>query len=62
MELLKKMIRNCFLQYQHDAESIPLTEEEYKHLCQKIIKAKEQVRDSDIYELVQDVVYEYLTK
>lgn len=59
-KLLHKMIRNCFLQYQHSVDSIPLNEQDYNELCDRIENRRKE-ENSDIYEIVEDVVYEYLS-
>lgn len=59
---LRKMIRNCFYQYNHDLDSIPLSNNEFEILCAKIIKIKENNACLEIHDIIQDVVYEYLTK
>jgi len=61
-KLLIKMINNCFLQYSHDIDSLGLSPTELLELCKKIINEKENNPDIEIYELVNDIVYEYLTK
>ncbi|WP_078545906.1 YqzH family protein [Litchfieldia alkalitelluris] len=61
-KLLQKMIRNCFLQYHHNLDSVPLTAEEYTELMILIKKEKELNPDQDIYDVINDFVYEYLTK
>ncbi len=60
--LFRKMIRNCFIQYQHDFHSIPLSEEEYEKLAEKVQKIINEDPKSDVYEAVNDVVYEYLSE
>ncbi|WP_404442898.1 hypothetical protein LG307_13645 [Sutcliffiella horikoshii] len=60
--LVKKMIRNCFIQYQHDWESVPLSEEEYEKMAEEIKELIANDPESDVYEVVQDAVYEYLSK
>lgn len=59
---LKKLIRNCFLHYKHDVELFPLTDSEWHELCTKIILEKQKHPTIDLYEIVHDVVYDYLTK
>ncbi|MBB3867336.1 hypothetical protein JTI59_08020 [Parageobacillus toebii] len=59
---LKKLIRNCFLQYGHDTESLFLHDFEWKQLCEKILLEKTNHEDMDMYEIVHDVIYEYITK
>jgi hypothetical protein len=53
---LRKLIRNCFLQYGYDSESLPLNNEEWKQLCAKISAKKTADGDMDLYEIVQDVI------
>lgn len=60
--LLKKMIRNCFCQYNHNFDSIPLSSIEFDILCAKVLKAKEDNTCLEIHDIIQDVVYEYLTE
>ncbi|MGG6437274.1 YqzH family protein [Saccharococcus caldoxylosilyticus] len=59
---LRKLIRNCFLQYGYDNESLPLNNEEWKQLCAKILAKKTDDGDMDLYEIVHDVIYDYITK
>lgn len=56
------MIRNCFIQYQHDLESVPLSEEEYKRMTAEITEILRTDDASDVFEIVNDVVYEYLSQ
>ncbi len=60
--LVKKMIRNCFIQYQHDFESVPLNEEEYEKMASEVNQLTSEDPTLDVFEVVQDVVYEYLSK
>ncbi|UAL45932.1 YqzH family protein [Sutcliffiella horikoshii] len=60
--LVKKMIRNCFIQYQHDFESVPLNEEEYEKMASEVNQLTSEDPALDVFEVVQDVVYEYLSK
>jgi hypothetical protein len=39
----------------------PLAAEDYKELCNKIILEKEKHTDIELYELINDIVYDYLT-
>jgi hypothetical protein len=59
---IKKLIRNCFLQYGYDTESLFLNDFEWKQLCEKILLEKTNHEDMDMYEIVHDVIYEYITK
>ncbi|WP_082153482.1 YqzH family protein [Bacillus sp. LL01] len=56
------MIRNCFVQYQHDFQSIPLSEEEYEKMVEEVNSIVAEGPESDVFEVVNDVVYEYLSK
>lgn len=58
--LIKKMIRNSLYKYQHDDASIPLTTADYEELYKRILHMYEEGKE-DLYEIVEDVVYEYLT-
>lgn len=60
-KLIKKMITSCFLQYNHDLDSVPLSEEEYKALYEEICAAKAKDPGHDLFELIEDAVYSYLT-
>ncbi len=55
-KLIYKMIRQCFQQYEHEASA-----EDYEKLYERIIE--EQIKEEHIplYELINDVIYEYLT-
>ncbi|MGM0834665.1 MAG: YqzH family protein [Bacillota bacterium] len=61
-KLLRKMIRNCFIQYQHDLESVPLSEEDYIRMTAEITELLQKEEASDVFEVVNDVVYEYLSQ
>ncbi|ART77050.1 hypothetical protein B4U37_13770 [Sutcliffiella horikoshii] len=60
--LVKKMIRNCFIQYQHDVESVPLNEEEYEKMAEEVSRAVAEDADLEVFDAVNDVVYEFLSK
>ncbi len=60
--LLKKMIRNCFIQYQHDFDSIPLSDVEYEKMAEEVKKMINLNQESDVHEAINDAVYEYLSK
>lgn len=59
--LLKKMIQSCFYQYNYDLDSIPLSSHEFELLCAKVTKIKEDDTCLEIHDIIQDIVYEYLT-
>lgn len=60
-KLIEKMIKNCFKQY-YEPEAAPIGPHDLQVLAKRILKAKEEEPAADIYELVNDVVYEFLTK
>lgn len=55
-KLIYKMIRQCFQQYEHVA-----SDEDYEELYEQIIEKQTQEEPIALYELINDVVYEYLT-
>lgn len=59
---LAKLVRNCLLQYGYDTESFPLNDSEWRQLREKILSAKTNDEEMDMYEIVNDVIYEYITK
>lgn len=61
-KLLYKMIRNGFIQYNHLAESVPLSEEDYEELYKEIHERMKREPESDLHEIVQDIIYDYLTE
>ncbi|AYA76924.1 hypothetical protein DOE78_16575 [Bacillus sp. Y1] len=54
-KLIYKMLRQCFQQYEHEA-----SEEDYEKLCERVVEEAEGAQVA-LYELINDVVYEYLT-
>jgi hypothetical protein len=60
--LINKMIRNCLTQYGYGAASVPLSEQDYENLSDKILTIKAQETSEDLYAIIHDVVYEYLTQ
>ncbi|MCM3566706.1 YqzH family protein [Neobacillus mesonae] len=60
-KLVVKMIRNCFKQY-HESDLIPISNSDLEELATRILKAKEKEAEEDLFEVVNDVVYEFLTK
>lgn len=58
---MRKMIKNCFIQYQHDLESVPLSEEDYIRMTAEITEIL-RTEETDVFEVVNDVVYEYLSQ
>jgi hypothetical protein len=58
--LIEKMIRNSLYQYQHTIDSIPLTKADYVYLYARILHLYSSGK-GELHEIVEDVVYEYLT-
>ena len=56
------MIRNCFIQYQHDLESVPLSEEDYIRMTAEVTEILQKEDAFDVFEVVNDVVYDYLSQ
>ncbi|MGP3608333.1 YqzH family protein [Anoxybacillus sp. PDR2] len=58
---LRKLIRNVLHQYGYHPETWNLDEDEWHRLCAYVTAEKEKNRNADIYELVHDAVYEFIT-
>ncbi len=54
-KLIYKMLRQCFQQYDHEA-----SEEDYEKLYKQVVEEAKEAQVA-LYELINDVVYEYLT-
>jgi hypothetical protein len=61
-KFVRKMIRNCFYQYNHTEDTVPLSETDYELLLRKVLVLQKEANNTDLHEIVEDVVYEYLTK
>ncbi|MFS0635717.1 YqzH family protein [Mesobacillus foraminis] len=60
-KLIKKMVKNCFLQYSPGVEeAVTLSEEEFEMMYSKISQMKMREPNVDLYEIVHDVVYDFL--
>jgi len=55
-KLVYKRLRQCFQQYEHEA-----SEEDYEKLYERIIEEQAKEEQIPLYELINDVIYEYLT-
>jgi hypothetical protein len=53
------MLKNSFLQYGRDLDIDPLSKDDSLQLIEKITDEKDN--DTEWYEVVEDVVYSYLT-
>ncbi|MGP7816159.1 YqzH family protein [Niallia sp. 01092] len=56
---INKMIKNALKQYH--TESTILNDHDFENMYKKIIYSKKESPEVDIYDLVQDVVYGYIT-
>ena len=61
-KLIIKMIKNCFKQYYSDIESLPVSEEDLEELADQIIQQQREQSSVELYEVVNDTVYEFLTR
>ncbi|WP_445492069.1 YqzH family protein [Niallia sp. 03133] len=57
--LIIKMIKNTLKQYH--AESNMLNNQDFENMYKKILYSKKESPESDMYDLVQDIVYGYIT-
>jgi hypothetical protein len=60
-KLIIKMIKNCFRQYYSEVDSLPMSEEDLEELAYRIIQMKTEQPAADLYEVINDTVYEFLT-
>ncbi|AKU25666.1 hypothetical protein AVP43_01257 [Geobacillus stearothermophilus] len=58
---LQKQVRNCLRHYGYDDDMMPLGEDDWRELCTRIAAAKERQPNADMYELVHDAVYRFIT-
>ncbi|MFK9093178.1 YqzH family protein [Bacillus salipaludis] len=58
-KLVVKMIKNCFKQY-YEGDSVPIGDSDLEVLTERIFQLKEEDPTADLYEVVNDVVYEFL--
>lgn len=58
-KLVVKMIRNCFKQY-YEADSLPIGEQDLEELTRRVFQIKEEEPTADLFEVVNDAVYEFL--
>ena len=59
-KLISKMIRNCFKQY-YQADSMPIGETDLEVLINQILQTKAEEPMADLYDVVNDMVYAFLT-
>lgn len=60
-KLICKMIKKCFTQY-YEADTLPMNEQELEELTKQIFQIKKEEPAADLYEVVNEKVYEFLTK
>ncbi|MGX6442659.1 YqzH family protein [Neobacillus sp. K501] len=60
-KLIIKMVKNCFKQYYSEVESLPMSSEDLEELADRIITLKAEQPAADLYEVINDTVYEFLT-
>jgi hypothetical protein len=60
-KLIMKMIKNCFKQYYSEVDSLPMSSNDLEALADRIIQIKVEQPTVDLYEAVNDTVYEFLT-
>ncbi|MBM7604523.1 hypothetical protein JOC75_002526 [Metabacillus crassostreae] len=58
-KFLLKMLRKSFLQYGRDLNENPLSKEDTEGLLKQLRKSKTE--DTEWYEIIEDIVYSYLT-
>jgi len=60
-KLVVKMIKNCFKQY-YEANSMPIGDRDLEELVERILQTKKEDPATNLYEVVNDAVYEYLAE
>ncbi|MDZ5471107.1 YqzH family protein (plasmid) [Bacillus sp. 31A1R] len=60
-KFIYKMVQNCFKQYRHEFDEIPLTEEDFEELYCKIVEARKNDPDHSLHDIINDLVYEFYT-
>jgi hypothetical protein len=60
-KLIIKMIKNCFRQYYSEVDTLPMNNEDLEELANRIIEIKTEQPAIDLFEVVNDTVYEFLT-
>jgi hypothetical protein len=58
-KLVVKMIKNCFKQY-YEEDATPIGDRALEDLVERIIQTKKEEPSADLYEVVNDMVYEFL--
>jgi hypothetical protein len=61
-KFLYQKIKQCFLDYNHDLDHMPLTTKDYEMIVAHISNELKEQNNTDLYVIIHDVVYEYLAK
>jgi hypothetical protein len=59
-QLILKMIRKSMKPYEHEDTPFILTEKGWNELYEKV-QQRQKDADSDLHEIIEDIVYEYVT-
>ena len=59
--LVVKMIKNCFKQY-YEGDSTPIGDKDLEELVERILQTKKEEPAMNLYEVVNDTIYEYLAE
>ncbi|MGG1396917.1 YqzH family protein [Bacillus salipaludis] len=59
-KLVIKMIKNCFKQYYTEADSLPMSGKELEELYHRVLEMKTAEPEANLYEVINDTVYEVL--
>lgn len=60
-KLIYKMIENVFKQYDPDGDGLPINKSEMENLYNRILEIKAEEPNIDLYEIVNDAIYEFVT-
>ncbi len=58
-KLIRKMVQKCFVQYRHE-DSLPFGEAEFEEIYEKIVERKMEDPETDLHDIINDAVYEFL--
>ncbi|MBN6888328.1 YqzH-like protein [Cytobacillus horneckiae] len=59
--LIYKMVQNCLKQYMEDPSSLKMDSDAFAEIYEKIKTSQNEDLDSDLNEIIDDVVYGYVT-
>ncbi|MFB6465910.1 YqzH family protein [Cytobacillus sp. Hz8] len=60
-KLILKMIENSLKKYYRENEVFPLSAQDYEELYKKVLITRTAYAETELYEVIHDVVYEYIT-